>query len=341
MPELRNAIVDAIYATQKQDAPRAYLGGSQIGEECRRRLWYGFRFVAEQKHEGRILRLFGTGHREEARIIEELRAAGFRVYDRDDKGEQFRYSTHDGHFSGGIDGVIEGLHESKEPHLLEIKTHNKKSFDAMEKNGIKPEHLAQLQVYMGMAELERALYVAVCKDDDRIVAERVKFEPKTFRALMLKANGIIKEKTPPEKLSNDPSFYKCKFCPFFDNCHGEKVADVSCRTCTNASPIEGGRWECDAGKAHKEIGSHGFSCDDHVFVSGLIPYAEQTSADSTHACYKMRADNRVFANVAATGFPGIDADHFSSKELRAIDPKAIGNSAVNSARKILGGRVVG
>jgi hypothetical protein len=49
----------------------------------------------------------------------------------------------------------------------------------LEKKGVKvskPMHWAQMQVYMLGTKIERALYVAVCKDDDRIYTERVKYD---------------------------------------------------------------------------------------------------------------------------------------------------------------------
>ena len=79
-------------------------------------------------------------------------------------------------------------------HVLEIKTHSKKSFDALVKDGVeksKPQHFVQMQVYMAAFDVDRALYYAVCKDDDRIYTERIEYDPKFADGLRDKAHRII------------------------------------------------------------------------------------------------------------------------------------------------------
>jgi hypothetical protein len=39
-----------------------------------------------------MLRLFGTGHWQEDRIVKDLRDAGFSVWDKQDDGKQFAFS---------------------------------------------------------------------------------------------------------------------------------------------------------------------------------------------------------------------------------------------------------
>ena len=54
--------------------------------DCDRAIWYAFRWAhPPTAYDGRMLRLFRTGDREEARLIEELRAIGCVV-----EGEQER-----------------------------------------------------------------------------------------------------------------------------------------------------------------------------------------------------------------------------------------------------------
>jgi hypothetical protein len=51
--------------------------------------------------------------------------------------------------------------------VVEFKTHSAKSFRKLVQRGVaeaKPQHWAQMQVYMQLTGLTRALYVAVCKD---------------------------------------------------------------------------------------------------------------------------------------------------------------------------------
>ena len=48
------------------------VGASSIGHKCERYLWYQFRWFFREKFNGRMLRLFDRGHREEARFNEWL-----------------------------------------------------------------------------------------------------------------------------------------------------------------------------------------------------------------------------------------------------------------------------
>jgi hypothetical protein len=340
MVALPNPTIDAIYQTYEQrrakELRRGYLGGSEIGEECERRLWYSFRWAWQEPIEGRILRLFDTGKREEERLIADLRASGIEVSNIDpDTNEQWRYQDCDGHFSIGLDGVIHGLKESNKWHVLECKTHNKKSFDDLEKKGVllsKPTHYIQCQVGMGQAGLERALYLAQCKDDDRLYAERIRLDRDTYKSTMLKAKRIIEAESTPDRLSQDPSFYKCRFCPFSSICHDKGQPEVNCRTCVHSTPIKHGQWSCAVD------GPCPAACTMHLFIPSILHWAEPIGGDPTWVHYRL-PDGREFINCADIGFPAIDAPHYSSDEISAVQTAAIGNPAVEAARQILGGRI--
>jgi hypothetical protein len=343
MVALPQPTIDAIYAAHKKrgesEPARGYLGGSELGQECDRRLWYSFRHVGREPFDGRMYRLFDTGHREEARIIADLRAIGCTVHDVDPAtGKQWRFDACDGHLSGGLDGVVIGLPESPErPHLLECKTSNKKNFDKLEREGVekaKPVHFAQMQLYMGLSELTRAVYVVVCKDDDSLYVERVRFEPRTFKALLMRANRIIKAESPPDRLSEDPAFWVCKFCPFASHCHGSLVPPCHCRTCVHAAPAASASWSC-ANSLPMAAG-----CGAHIYIPGLLHWAEPLDGTPEWVRYRVKSTGREFINCADEGFPGADVATYASRELVNCQVAAIGHPAVEAARTILGGEVV-
>jgi CRISPR/Cas system-associated exonuclease Cas4 (RecB family) len=231
---------DKVEQSQIQKSePRPHLGVSELGRECPRQIWYKFRFFRVEQFEPRMLRLFKRGQEEEDKICDDLRRAGHPVRDRQ---RRVRVASH---VHGSIDGIIEWEGKS---HLIEMKTHNKKSFDDLEKNGVeksKPEHFAQMQVYMLGCDLERAWYYAVCKDDDRIHTERVKLKKSYAIEMVKRADDISLSMVPPEKISNNASWYQCKFCSFHDICHYDSKDYLkNCRTCRHGEPQEDGSFRC-------------------------------------------------------------------------------------------------
>jgi hypothetical protein len=112
IPAPTHSTVRKIYELheQKRDSvPRPYLGASEIGERCARRLWYSFRWLGEA-FDGRMLRLVrSAGDRFEERIIDELRAIGVRV-----EGQQHEVIFANGHGGGHLDGALLGLEEGAE-----------------------------------------------------------------------------------------------------------------------------------------------------------------------------------------------------------------------------------
>ncbi len=218
LPETPTPTRDAIFGAYEADADtgfRPHLGASQIGKSCERALWYDFRWATPAEFPGRILRLFETGQLEEARLVKNLRRIGATVLEVDpETGRQWRVEAHGGHFGGSLDGVALGLLEApKTWHVLEFKTHSAKSFRELVAKGVveaKPQHWAQMQVYMHLTGLTRAMYLAVCKDTDDLCVERVRADADAAERLMAKAGRVINAARPPARISEDPAWFECR-----------------------------------------------------------------------------------------------------------------------------------
>jgi hypothetical protein len=264
-------IQQQIYATYQQDAPRPHLGASIAGKQCARAIWYQWRHAYTKKHEGRLLRLFKTGHLSEDRIIAELRQAGYEVKDRDENGKQFAFSDLGGHFAGSCDGMIK---IGDEWHLLEVKTHNQKSFDDLVKNGVKqskPQHAGQMFIYMHYFKLSKALYVAENKNTSEIYTEVVEANESGTMALIESIKGIISDESKiPERISNNPTWYECKMCDFYDICQGDTFPNAGCRTCGFVTVADGGNWHCEKHKANVPFEYQGQGCGNHIYIPPII-----------------------------------------------------------------------
>lgn len=305
LPEPVNTytIADAIvkWWDKQADEPRAHLGASEIGKPCDRSLWFSFRWATKKQFSGQMKRLLNTGVREEARFLEELRGIGAEVYDRDPVTNlQHRFTAVDGHFGGSCDGVARGLPEGpKSWAVVEFKTHSAKSFAELVKADVeqaKPEHYAQMQVYMGLAELDRALYLAVNKDDDTLYSEWIHFNKDEFARLMARAEKIIRADEPPPGISTDPAWYQCKSCDHRDVCHGEIAAAKSCRTCVHASPAPDALWQCEAQKRSLSVAEQRIGCRAHLLLPPLVTYAEALDAGPDYIKYQHKDDGTIFAN---------------------------------------------
>lgn len=229
--------------------PRAHLGCSVLGDVCDRKIWLQFRWAIQEQFKGRILRLFRRGQNEEQQVVNDLKAIGMKITNTG--ADQYRVDL-GSHVGGSLDGIIEsGVPEApNKRHILEIKTHSKKSFDDLEKNGVrksKPQHWAQMQLYMFGTEIDRALYAAVCKDDDRLYFERVRFDLEAAEALITRGYRISQSERMPEPISGDPSWYQCKMCAAHGFCHEQApIEHTNCRTCHYADPGgENSTWLCN------------------------------------------------------------------------------------------------
>ena len=238
---------------------RSHLGASLIGRECKRYLWYVFRWCLHEKTTGRQQRLFNRGHREEARFIEWLEGIGFKVWfenrdeDPNEKGEfpQYRISDVMGHFGGSLDGiaVLPERYGIAEPVLLEFKTNGTGAgFNKLADDGMpiaKPEHFAQTSTYGKKYNFRYCVYLNINKNDDSLHIEVVKLNHNLGEQMIMKAEQIITSQTPPARLSDNPTFHKCGYCHMKDICHKGAVPEVNCRSCAFARPVENAEWFCE------------------------------------------------------------------------------------------------
>lgn len=262
--------VDMIDANHeaRAESPRIHFGLSSASEPCERLLWIRFRRAIKEKFPGRIKRLFRRGHLEEAQVVSDLRAIGCIVSHTGTDQMRVDFGAH---VQGSLDGIIEsGLPESPHKrHVLEIKTHSKASFDKLIADGVeisKPQHFWQMQAYMLGTGIDRAFYVAVCKNDDRLHTERVRLVARDTKALVKRSKRIALSVVMPEKISDAPSHASCYYCNAKDFCHhGGTMTRIErhCGTCEWALPTEAGEWHCRLHDASPPLRIILSGCDDY------------------------------------------------------------------------------
>lgn len=357
---IENAVVAALGGR-----PRPHLGASMIGKECERALWYSFHWaITGNKFSGRMLRLFDRGQEEEARFIRWLELAGVTVSAVDPRtGQQYTHADPDcgNHFGGSMDGACIGLPDApKTWHVQEFKTHSDKSFKDVAKKGVlasKPEHYAQMQVYMHWSQMDRALYMAVNKNDDTLYVERIAYDKDAVLTLLARAKRVITEKEPPAGISERADWYQCKFCDYHAICHGrvdeltgligpQALPDVHCRSCLHSTaeltPDSEGkaRWSCTRWQADIPVEGQYQGCAEHRYIPALIPWAAVTDAievDGVVAdvAYELKGESlQAFVNGASS--PSPEVPFYSSAELKALHPLLVGDANLQALREQMG-----
>jgi hypothetical protein len=341
------AIDAAIEKANPASLGRTYLGGSQLGDECERKLWYSFFWAIENSFEPRTLRIFDRGHREEPSLIGYLEAAGIEVKDLDPKTkEQFAVSFAKGHGGGHFDGIMRGLPEAPDEwHIAEFKTSKNVRFkelivkDSKTKKTrgvevVKPVHFAQMQIYMHLADIKWAAYIVVNKDDDNLYFERVPYNETVALQLLAKADRIIGSDRPLAGISKDPSFFKCKWCDYQPVCQLEKPPAVNCRTCAHVSVEDKGKWSCATWNKQIPDDFMRKGCDKHLFNPHLIEdWAEPIDAETDFVRYVNKKTGAEFVNG-----PG----GYSSAEISASEDVAmIGSPEIDALKEQMDGTLVG
>ena len=334
LPEHKlSTIIDQAHE-KKAESFRPHFGVSQLGHPCDRYLWLNFRWAIASSFPGRMLRLFRRGHLEEETVIADLRAIGCALNERQTKVEFGSF------VSGSCDGIItSGLpgYENKKL-VLEIKTHSKKSFDELVKKGVhlaKEQHYIQMQGYMLGLGIDRALYYAVCKDDDRIHTEIIRLDLELAKKYVERGKKIALSDYMPEPLSADPSWYQCKMCACYEFCHETHITkEINCRTCAHSTAHENSTFTCARyDDAEIELQYQRTGCGAHVLHPDLVPWKRLPADNPNEALYLI--DGVQVRNGEA------DTNVHSSAELLA-DPNACAHAdeAVDELRTAFDAKIV-
>jgi hypothetical protein len=316
-----------------RDESRGHLGMSQIGKEDARSLWLSFRWSLPNDYTARTLRIFAMGNLIEDEIIRLLRnIPGVELHDKDADGKQFRFVDIGGHFCGSMDGAILGVPEApKTWHVFEAKSVALKRFTDLQKKGVKEwssEYYGQLQSYMRCTGMERALFVAYCKDNSELYIERVKYDAQNAEALLIKAERIITATEPPASSWPNEQWYESKFLSEDARSiyWGKRLPSPNCRNCLFAKPDTkgtGAKWVCHHTSDLNTGDSLPFErqktgCEMHNFIPALVP-AKLVELDDESVLYSTH-DGHYFSNahgyqLGAQAYTSWELEHLSKTGL--------------------------
>jgi hypothetical protein len=269
------AIDRAIEARQSR-RHRNYLGMSAIGRPCDRELWYSFRHCLRPEFDAASLKRFEDGHRGEDLQAKRLRMVkGIELHVKGADGEQFGFEDLGGHFRGHMDGAIRGLLQApKTWHVWEHKQVSDKGLakllKAIQDHGEKAAlrewdetYHAQAQLYMWYSGMSRHYLTCSSPGGRHTIGVRTNADKGIAKQYQARASRIIFSQHPPSKLSDDPSWWQCRFCSYQGICHEKAIPEPSCRNCLHTTPEEDGTWSCVVKGPVK-------MCSLHLFIPDLI-----------------------------------------------------------------------
>jgi len=258
---------------------RGYLGASEIGNECPRRLWYGFRDYSNVWFDVDTLYRFEDGH-----ISEDTQAARLKMVcelETHDpvSGKQFGFAAVDGHFRGHCDGLIwKGLVEAPAtPHVWEAKACGEAVYKKLLK--LKQDHpekdvleqwnrvyWAQAQLYMHEFKMKRHYLTASTPGARQWTSVRTDYDEKAALFYLERAERIIASNNPPPRIAQNPSDFRCKWCSHTDVCFKEEPGQVGCRTCRHSYAGAKGTWVCELHSKVLDRDAQIDACGDHDYI---------------------------------------------------------------------------
>lgn len=257
-PEIpENNLLGIIDSETFENPNRDYMGYSESGDSCKRRIWYNFHWCHTEIITARTQRIFDTGHIFETFVIDALTKAGFPITHR-----QLEVVGCYGHVKGHIDGFVWNINFAGSKMLLEVKTSNDKGFKEILKHKVKrakPEHYSQMQAYMGKLKIENCLYVCYNKNDSSFYFEIVPYNHTVFLNIESMWFDVLTSEFPPNRIG-DKTWYECKMCSKFGICHKNEPIALNCRTCEHVLIEDEGVWACGLSNSELSIEAQRKGC---------------------------------------------------------------------------------
>jgi hypothetical protein len=226
---LNQLINTALEGKQAQQPPRDYVGGSRLGVECLRALFYEYTNTPKDEGKdfpGKILRRFRMGHWCEEEVAYFLRGAGFDLRVAKSNGEQYGFAVAKGKIAGHIDGVLLSgpLQAFTYPALWENKVMNNKKWKECDSKGVRKSHPVyyyQMQTYCAYMQLPFWVFTAYNSDTSDILTQ---YGPADMEAAQWASDRGVQVITAQDaqalpRLTKDENDVRCKdWCAYYQRC---------------------------------------------------------------------------------------------------------------------------
>lgn len=208
--------INEYYETKHKE--RKGLGLSQIGHPCKKWIWLKYNNHPSKTPSGRVLRLFKLGEIIEEELKKDLLRCGYNVFNAQ---KEIKFEYDDICLTGHIDGIIEGLRESGQLHLLECKSMADKYFKKVVKEGYEnynPQYKAQIHAYMLGLKIKNAFVTVYNKNTSELYQERIKLKKDWILDVISDVFSVIKSKNIPERMCPNKMWWESKICNYRKEC---------------------------------------------------------------------------------------------------------------------------
>jgi hypothetical protein len=187
---------------------------------CHRFWWYKFHGVEfPVTHDARVQRIFDVGHAVHSRIVSYFDSMGVLL--------EVEHPVPQKDGCPPISGFIDAIIDWDGPVVVEIKSISHEGF-MLRNTYSKPstDHYRQIQWYMHYTDIHRGIVIYECKNTQRMMAFKVKYD-EDFCSKLIKQYGKIYKKAIEETIPERPSAYnsdRCQGCRLLTVCwDGEEL----------------------------------------------------------------------------------------------------------------------
>jgi len=201
-------IIDKFYLDRNKDRNQTHFYITDAGK-CPRSIFFKFKNAPREETEARILRLFEHGDYIQMQMMNILISLGIvRASEVNIPPQEI--------ISGRADAIVT---LNNELYVVDFKSMNSMVFKEL--STPKPEHVNQIQLYLHYFKIPKGILLYVDKDTLSLKEFYIEYDQQLCLNLLSdlqKLKEKIDKNLVPERLTDYPDNWQCKYCPFKEIC---------------------------------------------------------------------------------------------------------------------------
>ena len=212
-------LIDKFYLDRQRDKEQHHFYITDAGK-CARALFFKFKNVPRKEMEANILRLFDHGDHIHQLIMKPL----LSIREIHVVAAEVKIPPQE-LISGRADAIIS---DGKDLYALDIKSMNSMIFNKLTEP--KEENIDQIQLYLHYFKIPKGILLYVNKDNQRLKDFVISYDKKRALSLLAALENLkkkIDKNIIPDRLSDYPQNWQCRYCQFKEICSLSGEGEVS------------------------------------------------------------------------------------------------------------------